>query len=218
MVKKLLCLCLFGLLALLGAQNPGPSVTGAIAASGGGGGCPYTDNFSGSGNVNPSVWAAFTISGSPPDGGVPIQVSGKATGASTSMQYGAYVLGTVCSFNPAAETNQGALYRVNQSSGICVDMTGGGNGVCTNIGAGNYIYVYTLTGGSFSYVTGNGPISSGDTIHLYNTGTTYTVVDVTTSTTLVTTTISGYDTAGTPGIYINEGTLYNEAVGPVTFD
>jgi hypothetical protein len=37
MIKKLFCLCLFGLLPLLGAQNPGPSVTGAIAASGGGG-------------------------------------------------------------------------------------------------------------------------------------------------------------------------------------
>lgn len=203
-MKYLKLLFIAPLFLLMGAgQNPGPAVTGANVASGGGG---YTDNFSGTSLSDnwtcyvTGLWVVPSVSSN--------QVYNKQGGGSNWTSMCGYTGGTFVTSQRSQFTDSSVGVAIN-NSGPCVNMNpASGNGYCAPTDGG---FIGKFTAGSYTSIGSyySSAPATGDIVRLTNTSGTIILFDVTTSTTMNTATDSTY-TGGVPGFIFAYGNQYSK--------
>jgi hypothetical protein len=201
MMKRLILLiALCPVLAvLIAASNPQytvPQATGGAFTTT----CvtPFSDTFPGSGPLS-SCWTNVPISGYV----ACAQAIGHAQSSGGASSSCMAIVGGGLTFSATSQQAQVTWTRASGApilGGVVVNMTTAGTGaVVLEGGAGGAAYVQEYVAGAFSHnICTAAPPNNGETIKLAVSGTTYTLTNVTTSTTMCTGTQTGL--SGNPGI------------------
>jgi hypothetical protein len=193
-------------LLLLFAQFTVPTHTGARAvAPAGCGSLPVSDNFAGSGALS-TCWTQTTASSYVPM----VRSSGFAVPNTASSQAMAIYTGVTFT---NAQTSQGALvWHAGNYSAVCVNMSLAGTGICffPNL---NDIYNLVNGSGTGSIATGCTALPSGDTVKLVNNSSgMLSAIDVTTSTTLCSSSPGYTGLGGSPAIIVDTRTASGDTI------
>lgn len=155
---------------------------------------PFTDNFAGSGALSAS-WTQTSASGF-----VPLV---RASGFAVPNTSGSIALASItgCTFSSTSQYIQAQVVLPTSSTynSLCLNVTVTGTGVCY---FPDFDLIYTIVLGSpTASVASCSAITSGDTVKIAVSGTTYTATDVTTSATLCSGTSLG--ASGSPALMVD---------------